>query len=484
MVPTVQQSEFRSQWVGDQLDQIPLGGFFSPGSGLGTAVGSLETPGQLKKEVDATLASLNAPPPISVKSSLSLGWQYANQGVQSGSSSAATGPQSSSFAAPTIALLYDRDHGPWSVSAGYSGGYKYYANPNYTGAGSGQTRNPIAMTAFARAALQMDRYIFDTIVSASSGTGYDTTSASYNLQTTTSLSASYKYILTDASSVAAKAGYNFSNASGSTATPNNNTTTLFASIGSIYDYSSKTHLDSSLSAGRSTQGLQQGTSSGGNMALSSNTSQQQSYVQELSKVKYDFSDKMVFDLGLGARYLTSNITNSSYTGLRPSWIAGLGYTPTSKTSIKLGTGIQGTDVAPEFNLAVGWNPRAQTQVSLGVSQAEQFANSVAGQYIVVKGANLMLSQELFSKLTFSISAGYSIQNYVNLSNQTTPGQSTSNLPSNYYVAGASLSWKIKDAISLINSLTYNTGLGSGGSSSTSNNNQPQYTYSIALNVSL
>ena len=42
-VPTVQQAEFRSQGVGDQVDQIPLGGTLVPTSGLGAVVGSLQT---------------------------------------------------------------------------------------------------------------------------------------------------------------------------------------------------------------------------------------------------------------------------------------------------------------------------------------------------------------------------------------------------------------------------------------------------------
>jgi hypothetical protein len=123
---------------------------------------------------------------------------------------------------------------------------------------------------------------------------------------------------------------------------------------------------------------------------------------------------------------------------------------------------------------------------LGVSQTEQFANSVAGQYVVSRGVNVGITQRLQSNLNFSITGGYATQTYLNLSNTTPLGQSqaTSQLPSNLLTGGASLVWKIRDSLSLINSLTYNTGQGNGGSSSLSNNNNVQYTYSISLNYAL
>jgi len=486
-VPTVQQSLFRQQWVGEQVDQIPLIGVLSPGSSLGSVVGSLQTPDQVQREVEASLSSLKTPPVISVKPAISAGWQVANYGVTSGTNSS-SGPQSSAFVAPTAALLYDRDHGPWNISSGYSGGFRYYANPNYTGAGSGSSRNPFSLTAFLRAMLVMDRYSFAFTVNGSAGNGYDSTSGSYNIQTTTSLGLNFKYDLAESWKLDAAAGYNFANASGSTATPNNSTSSFFASLGAIFDYSTKTHFSSIISAGQSLQNLQQGTTTAGGPPLRSNTAQKQGYVQELNTVKYDFSDKLVFDLGLGARYLTDNVTNSSstYTGLRPSWTAGVGYTPTSKTSIRLATGFQGSDVVPEFSLTLNWNPREKTMFVLGVSQTEQFANSVAGQYVVSRGVNVGITQRLQSNLNFSITGGYATQTYLNLSNTTPLGQSqaTSQLPSNLLTGGASLVWKIRDSLSLINSLTYNTGQGNGGSSSLSNNNNVQYTYSISLNYAL
>jgi hypothetical protein len=491
-MPTVQQSEFRQQWVGEQVDQIPLGGILSPGSSLGSVVGSLQTPDQVKREVDASLTSLNAPPAFSVKPAMTVGWQVANYGVQTGTNSS-SGPQSSAFAAPTIAFLYDRDHGAWTISSGYSGGFKYYANPNYTGAGSGSSRNPFSLTAFLRAILEMDRYSFSFTVNGSAGNGYDSTSGSYNIQTTTSLGTDFKYNLSESWNLDATAGYSFANATGSSATPNNSTSSMFAALAAGFDYSPKTHFRYTLSLGQSLQNLQQGTVTAGGPPLQSNTAQKQTYAQELNTVKYDFTDKLVVDLGLGVRYLSDNVTNSSsaYTGLLPSWTAGVGYTPTSKISIRLATGMQASDVVPEFNLSLNWNPREKTMFVLGLSQTEGFANSVAGQYIVSRGVNMGITQQLQSNLQFSITGGYATQNYLNLSNTTASGQSqsTSQLPSNLLTSIANLVWNIRDWVSLVNSLTYSSGLETGGSSTVSNNkggssynnNNVQYTYSISLN---
>jgi len=152
-VPTVQQSQFRSQWVGEQVDQIPLGGTVTPLNGLGAVVGALQTPDQVQREVEASMAGVEQKSPFVFKPLLGVGWQISNQGLTNvpaaGSTNNATSYRtgSSPFIAPAAAFLYDRTMGPCSVSAGYSVGYKYYSNQNFVANGTGSQRNPFSQTA-------------------------------------------------------------------------------------------------------------------------------------------------------------------------------------------------------------------------------------------------------------------------------------------------------------------------------------------------
>jgi hypothetical protein len=480
-LPSVQQDQFRSQWVGQQVDQTLHGTGLPSSGGLGYLVGSLQTQDQAEREAEAVLAGVNTSSPFVFHPALSLGWQAANQGSLSSVASSASANNSSGFAAPSLMLGYNRDHGPWTLAAGYSAGYRYFLNQNYTGAGTGSAQNPFSQTALFKAALEMSRYSLDSVFSASSGSGFDVTSGSYNLQTSLAARVGSKYTLSSFSSLAADAGYSSQNASGSTATPGNTTTSLFGDLIEIYELSQKTHLSFILGAGSDTQGLQQGTAVAGNAALTSAQSSSRSYGQGLMKIKYDFSEKVVLDAGLGARYITSSIPNSQDTGVSPSWLLGLGYTPTPKTTVTLSSGLQGADVVPSLNLLLSWNPRAKTQFSLGASQSEQFANALSGQYVVSRSLSATLTQTLFSPISLSFTGGYGTQQFLNLAPQSTPGQTTSQLPGGYYYGSLTINWKIREWASLVNTLVYNTAQQQGGAGSTTGG---QVLYTISLNLAL
>ena len=72
-----------------------------------------------------------------------------------------------------------------------------------------------------------------------------------------------------------------------------------------------------LGAGQSTQSLQQGSSAPGNAATTNNQSVNRNYAESMAKVKYNFTGKLTADVGLGARYVASNIPNSREVGLKP-----------------------------------------------------------------------------------------------------------------------------------------------------------------------
>ena len=485
-VPTVQQSQFRSQWVGEQVDQIPLGGTITPLNGLGAVVGTLQTQDEVQREVDASLSGVQAKSPFAFKPSLATGWQISNQGIQQTNAAGLTsyGVGSSAFASPAFAFLYDRDHGPWAISAGFSAGYQYFVNPNYTGAGTGSSRNPLSSTALFKAALEMSRYIINALFTASYGNGFDITSGSYNVQTAVVANIETKYLLSDYAAVDAKAGYNFQNSSGSSNTPNNNTVNDYFTIAPIYELSEKTHLSYILGAGQSAQSLQQGTTPVGDTPTKSNQTANRNYVESMAKVKYNFTGKITVDVGLGARYVTSNIPDSQNVGLKPSWAFGLAYTPTAKTSITFSTGEQGSDIVPELNFLLNWNPREKTRVSLGVTQTESFANSLNGQYLIQRGIVGTVTQNLFTSVTASLSGGYTAQNYVNLSSSQANSQSSSQLPPTYYNAIASVNWKIRDWVTLVNSVTWNSGQQPIRDANNNTKYTPQEYYSISLNFAL
>ena len=497
-LPSVQQNQFRAQWVGESVDQIPFQNTATPLNGLGAIVGSLQTPDQVQAEVEASLANVKVKSPIVFKPSLGLGWEISNQGivhsnnVVSGSAanrsvttnSVATYSQgSSSFAAPALSVLYDREHGPWTVSAGYSIGYKYFTDPNFVANGTGTERNPLAQTALFKTSLEMSRYILNTLLTASSGTGYDISSGSNNRQTTVGVGGDAKYMLSSAAALAAELGYNYQNSSGSTATPNNNVTSYFGDVDPIYDLSDKTHLSGILGFGSSSQSLQSGTQSAGNAAISTPQNTSRNYVQALGKVKYELTGKLVFDVGLGARYVANTgITNSIDSGLQPAWAVGLGYTPTAKTSFSLSAGVQGADVQPGVNFAFNWNPREKTRFTLTASQSQNFANTLSSQYLVSTSILGTVSQKLFSNVELQLSGGYTQQKFVNLSSTST-NQSTSQLPSSFFIAQGALIWKIRDWVNLSNTLYINTGQNQTGGNSSSLS-QSQMWDSISLNFEL
>ena len=486
-VSSVQQAQFRSQWVGEQVDRIPYGSQGSPFSGLGSIVGPLRTQDQVQREAEASIANLEPSFPITFKPSLGTGWEFSNQGTQStGTSTNGATAGNSPFLAPALALLYDRDHGPWSLSGGYSAGAKYYSNPDYTGGGSGTQRNALSQTGFLNLAVMQSRYTLSGLLSASSGGGYDFSSGSNNKQISTDASCRLNYILTTYTKVDASAGVSVQNSSGSSATPNNTTGSTFLTITPVYELSEKTHLSAVVGAGSSSQSIQQGTAAPGNAPTTNSSSSSMSYAQVLGKVKYDITGKISFDLALGERQVSSSqgsAANSSDTGLRPSWTFGLNYTPTPKTSVTMSMGEQGTDVVPEYSLLLNWHPREKTSFSLGFSQTQSYASTLSSQYQVSTGIIGTISQKLFQSVEVNLNAGYAQQRFINLtSTQDTqaPAQTSNQIPSNIYMGQLTVKWQIRDSLSLVNALSYNTGQSSGGSSG----NQAQIWYAISLNFSL
>jgi hypothetical protein len=442
-----------------------------------------------------------------------VGWQISNQGatnappagINNGGTTYSTA--SSPFIAPGLAVLYDREHGPWDISAGYSVGYKYYSNQKYVANGSGNLRNPFSQTGMFKVALEMSRYIFTALITGSSGTGYDIASGSNNKQITASANMEMKYLVSKDVAVSTKAGYTIQNSSGSVATPNNNTTSYFADVAPIYDLSDKTHLSAVLGLGGQNQYLQP-TSSTNNttppQTISFKPTSATYYAQALGKVKYDLTGKLTAEVGLGVRDVnlvnTTNVTTTSYgtsasgnasystkntqnLGLKPAWSLGLNYTPTEKTSVLFSVGEQGSDIVPELNLLLSWKPRQKTTFTLGVTQSETYSSISASQFLITRGVTGTVTQNLFTSVDLLLSAGYMQQSYKNVTGSQASPQSVNQVPPTYTMASISIIWKIRDWMNLNNTIQYNSGQNEqfvGNKYSA----QSQAWYSISLNFAL
>lgn len=536
-VPTIQQSQFRSQWVGEQVDQIPLGGTITPLNSLGAAVGALQTPDEVQREVEASMAGVEQKSPFVFKPSLGVGWQISNQGLTNASTAGNNGNRyrtgSSPFIAPSAAFLYDRMHGPWSVSAGYSAGYKYYSNKNFVANGTGSNRNPFSQTALLKTILEMSRYVWSTLATASQGNGFDLSTGSNNQQFNGNANTEFKYLLSDQAAVAAKGGYSIQNTSGATNTPNNNVSSYYAQIAPIYEVSTKTHLSFLASAGGSYQSLESSYSQAlnanitngnktqvfqyGTLNSNNTTTSTLQYAQMMAKVKYDVTGKLAVEGSFGGRQQwLNNSTNISISGsasefiiqnseiiklppksfsasgypsstknlgLKPAWTIGFNYTPTAKTAVAFSMGQQGYDIVPEFNLLMNWVPREKTAVSVGVSQSQNYSNIAASQFLIQRGIVGTLNQNLFSNISVILSGGYTKQFYQNINGGSTPTQgAAAQIPGSYYLATASVVWKIRDWVNLNNTVYYNSGqtIQSGGNNSALS----QTWYAVSLNFTL
>ena len=95
-----------------------------------------------------------------------------------------------------------------------------------------------------------------------------------------------------------------------------------------------------------------------------------------------------------------------------------------------------------------------------------------------------MTQNLFSTVTANLSGGYTAQSYVNLSSNQTNAQSTSQLPPNYYTATLSVNWKIRDWVTLVNTVNWNSGQQAVKGANNSTKYVPQEYYSISLNFAL
>ncbi len=472
-VLTLREAEFRNRWSGPQEDRVSTPQYFEPGGGLdepapADQIDADNNQPSFEKTLDQLAEKIQRGlrfGPLDFQLGLSSGWEYSSQN-SFGDGTDFTN-SNSLFAAPTVGVLYQREVGVWNVSARYGAGYRYYFNPDYTAAGTGNQRNPLSMTAGVDVGYNTSRLTMNLNASASSGTGYDPVAGANNWQTSTSTGLSARYIISDELSAGGALSGTYSNtadaqvAPGETSQPNSNTLNAGASLFTDYMVTPKTNVRLLLSAGEDLQDFEGGISEG------------RRYYDSMLLFTYQLAPKLSVDAGGGAGYVQDqNIPDPKYTGLRPVYTAGINYTPTEKTFFKAKFGMQGADVKPNFSLVAGWDVREKTRLSLSVYQNQGFSSLSPDQYNVTRGILGTVAQRLFKGINFSLSAGYEQSEYVSLTNEKLNNPNEG--PASYWLANASIYWRLREWLGWQNTMQISAGQGSS--------DQIQTTVNTSLNL--
>jgi hypothetical protein len=473
-VLSLREAEFRNRWSGPQEDRVATPQYFEPGGGLDDDAAKPkkdeleeeaptfeETMDQMAEDIQRGLRF----GPLDFQVGLQNGWEYSSQNSFGGGTDFNT--SNSFFTAPTLGIVYEREIGVWNVSARYGAGYRYYYNPDYTAAGTGNQRNPLSMTGGFDIGYNTSRLSMNLNASASSGTGYDPVAGANNWQTTTSGGLSIRYIISEELSTGGAVSATYSNtadaqvAPGETPQPESNSLTAGASFFTDYMVTPKTNVRFVLSAGQDLQEFEGGITEG------------RRYLDAMIVLTYQIAPKLSVDAGGGAGYvLDQNIPDPEYTGLRPVYTAGINYTPTEKTFFKAKFGMQGADVKPNFSLVAGWDAREKTRLSLSLYQNQGFSSLSPDQYNITRGVLGTVAQRLFKGISLSLSAGYEQSEYVSLTSEKLNNPVEG--PASYWLANASLYWRFREWLGWQNTFQLSTGQG--------DSDQLQTTFNTSLNL--
>jgi hypothetical protein len=405
-VSTVRETEFRSRWMDQQVDRPPEQ--FNPGTVV------VEGDDNLSSKVASSLRSLFRTGPIVLRVGLTVGVEYLDQPTNADSTKQLS--KTSFFAAPVVAAFYDREVGPWTVSARYSAGYQYYLDQNYVGAGS---RSGVpSQTAGLDFRVDLSRLTVRSSAGASYGTGFDV----YNNQETERFSVTEALAAEYQLSGYTRAGVTVTGAyERNTVTLDESENSNVRLTGAFYtDYfvTGKMRLRAELNSGYEDQ--RQGQ----------NTSAERAYTQGLLRVNYQPTDKLAFDVGAGFGLLES--TGGSPIdegGLRMVYSMTASYAPTEKISARLYFGLETTSTQPELSLALDWRPRDTTAFRLSAYQLSGVSSLSFTENRVTRGVLATAQQRFFQRATLNLSSGW--EQYENVDSQ----QAGSELDPYYFIAG-------------------------------------------------
>jgi hypothetical protein len=413
-VPTVRETEFRSRWVDLQVDR--------PREDVPDEKPVVtEEPESIPRMV-AAVRSFFRNSPVNLRGGVSAGWEYSNE--YSNFQPNRNASNSSFFVAPVIAAFYDRDLGPWTVSARYSAGYVYYFDDNYYPA-SGANTLP-SQTAGLDLKLERARLRVQSNAAGSYGSGFDIERGDQTERLAVSESLAADYQLTEYLRVGAGGSAAYEHYSGGSSGFDDMHTRLAGTLYGDYFWTGKTRLRMELGAGSETQ-------DNGTSAVLDRT-----YAQALLRAYILWSEKVNIEAGAGlALFEESGLEGVSEEGLRPVYQVSIVYTPTEKTSIRLFAGREATSVAPNLSLLINWHPRLNTNVALSVYQRASLSTVASGQDRIAQGALLNLGQRFFQRIDAGLGGGIEQEEYRAVGDQQ---PLSSGDP--YYFVFSALSWEV------------------------------------------
>jgi hypothetical protein len=303
-VPTVRETEFRSRWVDLQVDR--------PREEVHPEKPEASAEPESVPRMVAAVRSFFRNSPVDLRGGLSAGWEYSNE--YSSFQPDKNTSNSSFFVAPVIAAFYDRDIGPWTVSARYSAGYVYYFDDNYY-PGTGANTLP-SQTAGLDLRLERARLRVQSNAAGSYGSGFDIERGDQTERLALSESLAADYQLTEylRTGVAGSAGYE--HYSGESGGFDDRHTRLAGTLYGDYFWTGKTRLRLELGTGSESQDN------------ASSSVLDRTYAQALMRAYIQWSEKVYIEAGAGlALFEESGIDGASEEGLRPVYQVSIAYTP-------------------------------------------------------------------------------------------------------------------------------------------------------------
>lgn len=487
-VATVDDVIFRSRWVGQQVDRPDQIGMVPMDEGI-RPVEDFAT----KLREGLHLGSLRFRP------GLAAGWEYSDRNY-AGQDTTSLENNQSFFVAPSLALAYARDTGPWSIAGRYAGAYTYFLNPDYTANGTGSGRNPFNNTLSLGLGHSGTRHSAELGGNASYGNGENIQAGGYTSTFAANAALSYSYLINEFLTTGAYARYDAQITRYEESTQDGSD---LASVraGAYLDWlaTGKTTVGLKVEGGRLTSQIVDsslpvpaptpepvpGVTPSPTPAPTpepvvvqqENEVQARQFGQVLLAGAHNVTAKVLVVGGLGASYtVDENIidVDSKYTGVRPVYLLGAQFDPSEKTTMRAYTSFQGADVVPSYGLNLTWRPRLNTSLTFSVYQNQNFSVTSVDQFQINRGFVLGIQQVMFSKLTIGLSGGWQQTEAVSLSTAVEAAE-----PYEYAFVAGSFTWTINSWASWVATVRASTGNQNEPVDSLS---FPETTASIGLNL--
>jgi hypothetical protein len=467
-VSTVRETEFRSRWVDQQVDRPLLE--------VGPQIPLRDADYTLSRSAPDRLSTLFRTGPVVFRAGLSTGWEYTSQ--QANANFTTQPSNSSFFAAPFLAAFYDRDVGPWTVSARYSIGYMYYFDRNYVGAGGSpgipattvtvvtepertvlvrdpsrdrirfvngirevvpafrtervpevteeqtiggqEAREPgnalPSQSAGLDFRLTLSRLTIRSSGSMSYGSGFDTNRGRNQDRLAAQETLTADYQLTEYTRAGVLLGASYESNAQIGSGEKDIFTRYSGSFYTDYFITGKSRLRAELGSGIETREFGTGTL------------EERTYSQIQLRANFLPTEKLAFEasVGLGITETTGTTTNEG-DGLRNVYSLSINYKPTEKISSRLYFGLEATATQPEASISLEWTPRVGSALTLSAYQLSGASTLSFSQNRISRGFLASAQQRFLQRGIASAVGGW--EQYEDLSGE---GASTQLDPFSFY----------------------------------------------------